>query len=149
MQTRLWREILDAIIKCKRSIFVFDEIEHMSAGIFEMLFSILDYHNHIGYTDFRHAIFIFLTNAGGNAISNVLEGLMARGVIREQTKIQDFEPILETYAENINDKMKSIVTSGLIDHFIPFLPLERRHIADCVRIVYKKLNRKHSREDIR
>lgn len=144
-------EIDEAIKLCKRSIFVFDEVEKMPAGVFESIASILDYHSHVGGTDFRQAIFIFLTNAGGDEIANALDNIMAKGRYREQTKIQDFEYIAEVAAYNIKGGLKSasIITSGLIDHFLPFLPLERRHIASCVRAEFEKLGREPTDEDVR
>lgn len=145
------KEIDEAIKQCKRSIFVFDEVEKMPAGVFESIASILDYHSHVGGIDFRQAIFIFLTNAGGDEIANALNGIMASGKYREQTKIEDFEYIAEVAAYNIQGGLKSasIITSGLIDHFLPFLPLERRHIASCVRAEYEKLKREPKEEDVR
>lgn len=142
MQQRLLKETTEAIQKCKQSIFVFDEVEKMPSGVFESVASILDYHSHVGQTDFRQAIFIFLTNAGGDEIANALSGIMEKGTYREQTKIHDFEYIAEVAAYNVKGGLKkaSIITSGLIDHYIPFLPLERRHIASCVRVEFEKLN---------
>lgn len=151
LQTRLIKEIEEAVQKCKRSIFVFDEVEKMPAGVFESIASILDYHSHVAGTDFRQAIFIFLTNAGGDEIANALNGIMSKGTFREQTKIQDFEYIAEMAAYNIQGGLKSasMITSGLIDHFLPFLPLERRHIESCVRAEFKKINQTPKDEDVR
>ena len=151
LQTRLIKEIEEAVQKCKRSIFVFDEVEKMPAGVFESIASILDYHSHVAGTDFRQAIFIFLTNAGGDEIANALNGIMSKGTFREQTKIQDFEYIAEMAAYNIQGGLKSasMITSGLIDHFLPFLPLERRHIESCVRAEFKKINQTPKDDDVR
>lgn len=145
------KQIEDAIKACQRSIFVFDEVDKMPSGVFESIASILDYHSNFGTIDFRQAIFIFLTNAGGIEIGNALDGLMSNGKYREQTKIQDFEKIAETAAFNLNGGLKkaSLITSGLIDHFLPFLPLERRHIANCVRAEYRKLNKEPTEDDIK
>lgn len=123
----------------------------MPEGIFESIASILDYHTHVGGVDFRKAIFIFLTNAGGDEIASALDGLMSKGMYREQTKFQDFEHIAEIAAYNINGGLKksSVIKSGLIDHFVPFLPLERRHIEKCVHAEYQKLNLKPNEDDVR
>lgn len=150
-QVRLMNEIDTAIRKCKQSIFVFDEVEKMPSGVFESIASILDYHSHVGGADFRKAIFIFLTNAGGDEIANALDGLMDKGTFREQTKIHDFEYIAQVAAFNIKGGLKkaSIITSGLIDHFLPFLPLERRHVENCVRTEFQKINHEPKEEEIR
>lgn len=144
------QDIHKVIKMCKQSIFVFDEVEKMPPGVFESIASVLDYHSHVDDLDFRQAIFIFLTNAGGDEIANALEGIMARGTYREQTKIQDFEYIAEVAAYNVDGGLQkaSVIKSGLIDHFIPFLPLERRHVASCVRAEFRKLNLEPTEENV-
>lgn len=143
-------EIEAASRLCKKSIFVFDEVEKMPAGVFESVASMLDYHSHVDGNDFRQSIFIFLTNAGGDEIANALEGIMAKGTYREQTEIHDFEYIAEVAAYNVKGGLKkaSIIKSGIIDHFLPFLPLERRHVANCVRAEFRKLNRVPTEENV-
>ncbi|XP_031635015.1 torsin-like protein [Contarinia nasturtii] len=149
-RVKLMDDISKAIKKCARSIFVFDEVEKIPAGVFESIASILDYHSHVSGMDFRQAIFIFLTNAGGDEIAHALDKIMEKGTFREQTKMNDFEYIAEIAAYNIKGGLKksSIITSGLIDHFLPFLPLERRHIENCVRAEFEKLNREPEEDEI-
>lgn len=141
------KEVSDAMKACEQSLFVFDEVEKMPAGVFESITSLLDYHTHIGGVDFRKAIFIFLTNAGGEKIANALHDIMEGGTYREKTKLQDFEFIAEVAAFNVGGGLKdaSIIKSGLVDVYLPFLPLERRHIAECVRMEFIKIN--HSAHD--
>lgn len=144
-------DISQAIKKCARSIFVFDEVEKIPAGVFESIASILDHHSHVSGLDFRQSIFIFLTNAGGDEIAMALDKIMAKGTFREQTKMHDFEYIAEMAAYNIKGGLEksSIIKSGLIDHFLPFLPLERRHIENCVRAEFEKLGREAKEDEIR
>lgn len=144
-------DIQNAIKSCEQSIFIFDEVDKMPAGVFESIASILDYHGNFGSSNFRKAIFIFLTNAGGNEIADALDRIMSNGKYREQTKIQDFESIAEAGAFYVKGGLMkaTIITSGLIDHFLPFLPLERRHIANCVRAEYKKLKKTPTDEDVK
>lgn len=136
-------EIINSILKCERSIFIFDEVDKMPEGVFESIASLLDHHSHINSVDFRKAIFIFLSNAGGTEISKALEDQMDKGKYREQTGIHDFEPILEVAAYNVEGGLRNagIITSSLIDHFVPFLPLEKRHIEKCVRKEFKRLGK--------
>lgn len=112
----------------------------MPEGVFESIASLLDHRSSVGSVDFRKAIFIFLTNSGGAEIAKALDTAMANGRYREQTKIQDFESILEAAAYNVRGGLRNagIITSSLIDHFIPFLPLEKRHILKCVRKEFVK-----------
>lgn len=144
------KEITSAIASCQQSLFVFDEVEKMPAGVFESIATLLDHHSHVGGVDFRKAIFIFLTNSGGEHIANALHDIMEDGTYRESTTLKDFEFIAEVAAYNVDGGLKqaSIITSGLIDVFLPFLPLERRHIAECVRAEYKKINRVPHDDDV-
>lgn len=141
---------MEAVTACKQSLFVFDEVEKMPPGVFESITSLLDHHSHVGGVDFRKAIFIFLTNAGGEKIANALHDIMDGGTYREKTKLQDFEFIAEVAAYNVGGGLKdaSIIKSGLVDVFLPFLPLERRHIAECVRTEFKKINHPARDDDV-
>lgn len=142
IQTKLVRDIEDAIRKCKKSIFIFDEVDKIPEGVFELLKSLLDHHSHVEGIDFRQAIFIFLSNAGGIEIGKTLAKKMTEGKYREDTKIQDFESVLETAAFNLDGGLKKagIIKSSLIDHFIPFLPLEKRHVDQCILKEFKQIN---------
>lgn len=123
-------------------MFVFDEVEKMPSGVFESITSLLDYHTHVDGVDFRKAIFIFLTNAGGDRIARKLNDIMENdGKYRDATKLEDFHEIAEVAAYNVDGGLKdaSVIKSGLIDVFLPFLPLERNHIKDCVRAEFKKI----------
>lgn len=147
----LVNEVNAAVKSCQESIFVFDEVESIPAGVFESITSILDHHNYVHGINFRKAIFIFLTNAGGKEIANALNTIMSEGKFREQTTIHDFEYIAEMGAFNVDGGLKgaSVIKSGLIDHYLPFLPLERRHVEKCVRAEFEKINQEPQENDIR
>lgn len=53
---------------------------------------------------------------------------------REEIELRDFESIIKNQVYNDESSMKysSLITSHLINHFIPFLPLERAHIDQCI-----------------
>lgn len=129
---------------------MFDEVDKMPEGVFESITSLLDHHTHIGGVDFRKAIFIFLSNAGGTEISNALEAAMKSGKYREQTHINNFEKIAEAGAYNVKGGLKNtgLITSSLIDHFVPFLPLEKRHIEKCIVAEFTRLGKTPTEEQI-
>lgn len=144
-------KIVHAVKQCSRSIFVFDEVDKMPEGVFESITSLLDHHKTINGVNFRQAIFIFLSNAGGMEISHALEDLMLNGKYREQTAIYDFEKIAEIGAYNVNGGLKNtgLITSSLIDHFIPFLPLEKRHVEKCVQKDFQRLGKVPTEQQIK
>lgn len=150
-QVKLKDQVTSAVKSCLRSIFIFDEIEKMPAGVFESIVSLLDHRTHVDGVDFRKSIFIFLTNSGGVEIATALSKIMNNGRYREQTELHDFEKIAERAAFNVEGGLRStsLITSGLIDHFIPFLPLERRHIVNCVEAEFRKLGRTPTEDQIK
>lgn len=126
--------IIMALKKCPKSIFVFDEVEKMPAGIFDTIASLLDHNVQVGGTVFNEAIFILISNSGGVEISNALARLMKRGTAREETELHHYESMLEMIAYNTQGGLLQSVSieKAVIDYFIPFLPLEQRHIVKCI-----------------
>lgn len=72
MQIELYDQVVAALKMCPRSLFIFDEVDKMPEGIFDILKSLLDYHGGHKGLNTREAVFIFLSNAGGrlNASEN-------------------------------------------------------------------------------
>ena len=55
------REVIEKQVrKCGQSLFIFDETDKMPANLIDTITPYLDYHEQLGGTDYRHAIFIFL-----------------------------------------------------------------------------------------
>lgn len=46
--------------ECPQSLFIFDEIDKMPAGILDTLKPYFDFYEQLGGTDYRKAMFIFL-----------------------------------------------------------------------------------------
>uniref|UniRef100_A0A1A9WIN6 Torsin-1A C-terminal domain-containing protein n=1 Tax=Glossina brevipalpis TaxID=37001 RepID=A0A1A9WIN6_9MUSC len=139
-RTFIYEKVSKALRDCPRSLFIFDEVDKMPVGAFESLTSIVDYKGIVNRVDFSRAIFIFLSNTAGVEISKHLGNLMKEGVRREDTKMSNFEPTLEKAAYNMDGGLKksSLIEAHTIDHFIPFLPLEKSHIYQCLRAEFKR-----------
>lgn len=122
----------------------------MPQGVFESIVSLLDHRSNIEGTDFRKSIFIFLSNAGGIEISNALEHMMKQGKYREQTTIYNFEKIAEAGAFNVNGGLKNtgMISSSLIDHFIPFLPMERHHVEKCIIAEFNRFGKSPTDKEV-
>uniref|UniRef100_A0A1A9VCM7 AAA+ ATPase domain-containing protein n=1 Tax=Glossina austeni TaxID=7395 RepID=A0A1A9VCM7_GLOAU len=129
-----------ALEECPRSLFIFDEVDKMPKGAFEALTSIVDYRSFANGVDFSQAIFIFLSNTAGVEISTHLGNLLLKGILRENTKLGDFEKILEKAAYNLDGGLSksSLIEAHVIDHFIPFLPLEKSHIYQCLNAEFAR-----------
>ncbi|XP_062565380.1 torsin-like protein isoform X2 [Armigeres subalbatus] len=127
-------DVKQTVKNCEYSLFIFDEIEKMQSGVFDTIVALLDHHSSLKGYNFTKAIFIFLSNSAGIEIARKLKSLMDAGNYRDKTKLGDFERIAELGAYNVIGGLyrSRIIESHVIDHFIPFLPLESRHVELCI-----------------
>lgn len=100
----------------------------------------LDHHSKVKGLSYRKAIFIFISNDGGEEISNVLKDLEERGTHREKTKQTNFQKVIEdgAYYKKGGLQNSRAIENAVIDYFIPFLPLEEKHVRQCIRTEFKE-----------
>ncbi|OWK10557.1 hypothetical protein Celaphus_00005152 [Cervus elaphus hippelaphus] len=118
---QLQRWIRGNVSACAGSVFIFDEMDKLHPGVIDAIKPFLDYYEQIDGVSYRKAIFIFLRK-------------------REDIQLKDLEAVLSVGV--FNNKHSGLWHSGLIDrnlidYFIPFLPLEYRHVKMCVRAEMK------------
>ncbi|XP_046607287.1 torsin-1A-like isoform X1 [Neodiprion virginianus] len=133
-QRNLRDEITKYLQVCTRSIFIFDEVDKIPEGTLNILVPFLDYNPKLQNIDTTKAIFIFLSNTGGSAVAKHLLEMWQAGKKRDETTLADFELLLAMGAFNEKGgfhKSDTIETS-LIDHYVPFLPLEEIHVKKCI-----------------
>ncbi|XP_057175728.1 torsin-1A-like [Triplophysa rosa] len=119
-----------------RSMFIFDRMDMISSHLINTIKPFLDYIPHIDGVSFRNAIFIFLSNAGGSAITNLTVDFWRKGKNREELQ-KSKEMETQIYQDIFNNKDSGfwhscLIDRHLVDHFVPFLPLERKHVRQCV-----------------
>jgi ATP-dependent Clp protease ATP-binding subunit ClpA len=139
------KEIFNAVDSCPYSLFVFDEVDKMPQGIFNSIKAILDHNSIIRGKNFKQAIFIFLTNYGGEEITRVLHHLVNKdGMFRQETKLSHFEEIMRVGVYNKDGGLKNsdLIESAVIDFYLPFLPLEEIHVRECIKEEFKLCNYK-------
>ncbi|XP_073795408.1 torsin-1A-like isoform X2 [Danio rerio] len=127
-----------------RSMFIFDEMEEMQSELIDVLKPFLDY-SLVDGVSFRNAIFIFLSNAAGKIISDMALDFWRGGKNREDLWMNSKQLETKISTNVYNDPNcgflhSSIIDHHLIDHFIPFLPLELKHVRQCVLAEMKHLN---------
>lgn len=143
-QEQIKNEIFEAIDACPYSIFVFDEVDKMPGGIFDSITAMLDHHTLVRGKNFRRAMFIFLTNFGGKEITEVLFHLTRKkGLYRHETKLHHFEDISKIGVYNREGGLKEsrLIKSAVIDFYFPFLPLEEKHVIECIKAEFAKFGR--------
>ncbi|XP_051836008.1 prosalusin [Antechinus flavipes] len=134
-QSDLKQWILGNLTACGRSLFLFDEVDKMHPGLLGVLRPFLGPSWVVYGTNYRKAIFIFLSNAGGEQINQVaLDAWRARRD-REELQLRDLEPaISKAITDNPHHGFwqSGIVEDQLLDLLVPFLPLQRHHVRHCV-----------------
>lgn len=125
--------------KCPKSLIIFDEIHDMCPSVLDAIKPMFDHHKAVDGVDYRNSIFIFISNIGGNEISSNLLNLYEQGVQRNDVDFHNFEPIIRrvSYFQGGFEKAATIA-HHLIDHYIPFLPLEQHHVDMCARAGFRK-----------
>ncbi|KAK0172007.1 hypothetical protein PV328_005384 [Microctonus aethiopoides] len=146
-QDELRNTIVKSLEDCPKSMFVFDEIDDMADGVLDVLVQFLDYgptqvmvNSQNKVVETRYAIFIFLCNAGSSKIVDKLMELWLLGKSRDEASLADFEKPIAIGAFNGKGGFykSDTIRSSLIDHYIPFLPLEQEHIILCIKEEFTK-----------
>ncbi|XP_077969358.1 torsin-1A-like isoform X4 [Styela clava] len=127
---------------CGRSVFIFDEIDHISEGIMDVLAPFLGHSARVDRVDFRKTIFIFSSATVAQRITEVAFQHWRSEGKREEIKLRDTQEMLEYVAYNEVSVLKNskLASNNYIDHFVPFLPLERSHVRKCIIDEMKRRN---------
>uniref|UniRef100_A0A1I7UYW1 Torsin n=1 Tax=Caenorhabditis tropicalis TaxID=1561998 RepID=A0A1I7UYW1_9PELO len=142
-QSELRNRILTTVKKCERSMFIFDETDKLPEQLLGAIKPFLDYYSTVSGVDFRRSIFILLSNKGGGKIAEITLSQYENGYPREQLRLESFERDLMNFSFNEKGglQMSELISNHLIDHFIPFLPLQREHVRSCVGAYLRKRGR--------
>ncbi|XP_065674107.1 torsin-1A-like [Hydra vulgaris] len=135
IKTDLLDFIKSKIILCERSLFIFDEFESMPEGLADVMTSILDHNEKVGNQDYRKSIFIFLSNIGDDMIINRLVNHYKNKNTRETIPLTDIENSIPNIAAQSPGGFKNskIISKSSISLYVPFLPLERKHVQQCAK----------------
>ncbi|XP_012299943.2 torsin-3A [Aotus nancymaae] len=122
---------------CRQTLFIFDEAEKLHPGLLEVLGPHLERRApEDDRAESPWTIFLFLSNLRGDIINEVVLKLLKDGWSREEITMEHLEPHLQAEIVETRDNGFShsrLVRENLIDYFIPFLPLEYRHVRLCAR----------------
>ncbi|XP_016106676.1 torsin-1A-like [Sinocyclocheilus grahami] len=143
LQLRQW--IHGNVSNFPRSMFIFDEMDRMHPRLIDTLKPFLDNNDNVDGVSFNKAIFIFLSQTGGHIITNVTLDFWRKGNNREELQLQSEEMETQIFEYLFNDENNglwhsSLINQHLIDHYIPFLPLEVKHVHQCVMAEMLHLN---------
>ncbi|XP_047144943.1 torsin-1A-like [Hydra vulgaris] len=128
---------------CERTLFIFDEFHEMPEGLGNTIAPYLDYNVQLDGIDYRKNIFIFLSNSVGEIINNYTINHYRSKKSRETIDSKIFEQLIAYNALNLPGGFKNsnIIKKALINVYVPFLPLERKHIQQCAQEEILKRNK--------
>ncbi|XP_037340748.2 torsin-1A-like [Pungitius pungitius] len=134
-KSQLQQWIKGNVTNCGRSMFIFDEMDKMQRGLIDSIKPYLDYNQKLDGVSYRKAIFIFISNDGGEEITQTALDFWKAGRDREELELRGLETVL--YESVFNNKKSCLwdsdwIKDELVDFFVPFLPLEYRHVVQCV-----------------
>ncbi|XP_066252157.1 torsin-1A-like [Euwallacea similis] len=124
------------ISDCPQQIFIFDEVDKMVPDVLNYIKPMMDHRDDVDGVNYSKAVFIFLSNTGANIINEHYHDLYFKeGKVREEMKMSDFEAFIEKVAFNEQGGFNNadLINFNLIDHYIPFLPLEEKHVIWCIK----------------
>ena len=131
----LYHWIQGNLTSCSHSLFIFDEVDKLPSQVIDAIKPFLDHNIKITSADPRRAIFMFLSNTGSEVISHHALKYEQQGRTRESMTFIEMQEIIEASAFNQGEgglKNSELIGKHLIDYFIPFLPLTRKHVLLCI-----------------
>ena len=138
------RTIEEAVKECHSTLFVFDETDKIPIGLLDTIKAYIDYNEEVEGVDFRRAVFIFLSNNAGGVISQLTLDQTKANKDRASFDLKPFQLAIQKSVYYAKDKEgkgmhhASIIDSHLVDFYLPFLPLERIHVKNCIRTEFAK-----------
>ncbi|XP_070614937.1 prosalusin [Erythrolamprus reginae] len=123
------------LTQCSRSLFLFDEMEDLQPGLIDVVAPFLGSSWVVFGTNYRKAIFVFISNTGAEEINRIALELWRDRRDREEISRQDVEAaILDAISKDPQNGFwrSEILEQNLIDVFVPFLPLRQHHVKQCV-----------------
>lgn len=132
---RLRDLIKDTVSQCERSLIILDELDKLPPGVVDGLQPMLDYIEDVDGVKYSKAIFIFLSNTGSEQLKQLAYHMYTEGKERTDLSVKDVERVLmqEAFKEPGGLRMSALLKRHSIGIFVPFLPLERRHVELCIK----------------
>jgi hypothetical protein len=95
---------------------------------------------------FRKSVFIFLSNSAAKDIAKMTLTFDKQLIDRNDFEVKLFQSEIQNsiyHNKEENEKglwHASIIDSYLIDFYVPFLPLERDHVRNCIKAEFRNYN---------
>ena len=147
---KMLQYVVKKVKECEKTLFIFDEVDKVPAGLMDSLKPFLERREHVDGVDYRKCIFIFISNTGAELIDEFVFKHLQNGKAREDITIHHMKQIINDGAFNSNSGFwhGKLISYNLIDYFVPFLPLEKVHVKQCIQADLKRKGKIVSQETI-
>ncbi|KAM4896211.1 torsin-3A [Sylvia borin] len=132
-KAQLHRQISETLQHCRQALLIFDEAEKLHSSLLDAIRPFMAQHDS---EDQQRAIFLFLSNLGGNTINEVALDFWRAGRAREEIPLELLEQRLRLELQEAAENSYAhshLLRENLIDFVVPFLPLEYHHVKLCAR----------------
>uniref|UniRef100_A0A8C3HM20 Torsin family 3 member A n=1 Tax=Chrysemys picta bellii TaxID=8478 RepID=A0A8C3HM20_CHRPI len=121
-KVQLKKQISETVQLCKQSLFIFDEAEKLHSGLLDAIKPYVDHYDSIDEVDYRRSIFLFLSNIGGNIISQVTLDFWRAGRAREEITMEYLEHRVSLYLQKQqgNCHVKLCVRDAFLARSLPY-----------------------------
>ena len=125
---------------------MFDETEKIPIGLMDTIKAYIDFYQEVDGIGFRKSVFIFLSNSAAKDIAQFTLSYDKQNIHRNDFDLKVFQSEIQNsiyHNKEENEKglwHASIIDSYLIDFYVPFLPLERDHVQNCIRTEFRNYN---------
>ncbi|XP_068104063.1 torsin-1A-like [Hyperolius riggenbachi] len=133
-----FKRLRESAKHCAASLFIFDLMASFE-NVNNIQFLLED-------PIFHQSIFILHSYEGSVAINKVALDFWMAGKRREDICLEDLASVLHAELSNQSSVYSNsgLITKNLIDHYVPFLPMEYRHVKQCVMA---ELSQRRLKED--
>ncbi|KAK7094676.1 torsin-4A-like [Littorina saxatilis] len=133
--------VLSNVTKYTVNFFIFDEMDKAFPGVIQGIKNAITQLSHQNSYN-SPSVFLLLSNSFGSDINHKVFQAMREGQDRESLSMDDFANLFSEDEDTIDSWFQQIKSSSARTVAVPFLPLEKQHIVQCIRrdLVWKKLS---------
>jgi len=133
---------------CNEQLFVFDEAKRFPVGLLDSLSTFFDPGSPFA-DKVRRSIFIFLYEGEEPVVEWALD-LYKNNIDRDSLSLKDAENVIMPYIMEEAGSMQSslLVSKGLINFHLPFLPLQRKHVRNCISDAINRIGAYNNRQKL-
>merc|ERR1711970_571350 len=143
----LQHEIESNLTVCDRQLYIFDEARRYPPKLLDSLAQYFDQGSPQSSKAAR-SVFMFIYEGDEPVVEWAIE-LNRGGINRDDITLRQAEERLVPYVMGDESLQEStLVRNGLIQHHLPFLPLEQAHVRRCIRDAILSSGKRPTKEDL-